>query len=118
MSIVDCQLAQGENMKILIELIYAEIVSIAENISYLRGRCDSIIELCSIHSFSNKNKKYKTKEEKELLKIEKSLMNIRDELNNFAEKIPNRLNIEANEFEKEMLKKKSEYIDSVRISNN
>ena len=102
------------NMDLLLELIYAEISSISENISYLKGRCDSIIEICAVCRMTNPNKKYKTKKEKELYKIEKILLDVKGELGNFSDKITERLNSCIKIYEQDILKRKSKYINTMQ----
>ena len=101
-------------MDILLEHIYAEICSLSENIAYLKGRCDSIIEICAVNRFVNQNKKQKTKEEKELCEIEKKLIDIKDELNRFADKIPKSLDAKIKKYERNTLQKQSNYIRTMR----
>ena len=104
-------------MILLLELIYAEIHNLAENISYLKGRCDTIIELCAIHRLTNSQKKRKNKYEKELYKLETRLFYIRDQLDNFAEQIPNKLKINIKEYEEKINKKRSDYIKTTQGSD-
>ena len=92
------------NMISLTELLYEEIINLGENISYLQGRCDSIIEICAIYRLS-KGKKYLSITNKNINNIEQKLLKISDELKIFADKIPKDLNEIVKSYHKDIIKK-------------
>ncbi len=101
-------------MKLLLELVYAEIHSLAENISYLKGRCDSILEMCTTHRFAKKGKRVKTKYETELYSLEKDLQKIKNQLCDFSEQTSDLLYQRIKIFEDEINKKRSIYIKTMQ----
>lgn len=114
-TIVDRQLAyRRAKMKLLLELVYAEIHSLAENISYLKGRCDSILEMCTTHRFAKKGKRAKTKYEKELYSLEEDLQKIKNRLCDFSEQTSDLLYQRIKIFEDEINKKRSMYIKTMQ----
>ena len=88
------------NMISLTELLYEEIINLNENLSYLQGRCDSIIEICAIYRLS-KGKKYLSATNN----IEQKLLKVSDELRIFANKVPKDLNEIVNSYKKDIIKR-------------
>ena len=73
-------------MKELVDLLYAEIYNISEELSYLKGKCSSIVEICAINRFVNE--RAKKRPSKKLKYIEKRLNKVISEINNLSDKIP------------------------------
>ena len=104
----------GGIMQLLLELIYAEIHSLAENISYLKGRCDSILEMCTTYRLVHEKECNRSMYEKELWILEEKLQKIKNELNKFVEQIPNQLGNDIKNFETNIIKKRSQYIKTMQ----
>lgn len=87
----------------LTEILYNEITNLSKNLSYLQGKCDSIIEMCAIYRLS-KGKKYLSKTSKNINNIEQKLLEISNELKIFANKVPNDLDEIVKSYKKDIIK--------------